>query len=80
MNRQDLRGVQLSRRRFVQGLALGGVAAGLGLHVGGASAQQAAVRRELRGTHFELSIGELPVDFTGRKRIATVVNGQLPAP
>jgi len=80
MNRQDPRGVQLSRRRFVQGLALGGVAAGLGLRAGTAPAQGAAVRRELRGTHFELSVGELPVDYTGRKRVATVVNGQLPAP
>ncbi|MEW9570795.1 copper resistance system multicopper oxidase [Rhodanobacter sp. Si-c] len=80
MNRQDPRDVQLSRRRFVQGLALGGVAAGLGLRAGATLAQGAAVRHELRGTHFELSIGELPVDYTGRKRPATVVNGQLPAP
>ena len=74
------RGFQLPRRRFVQGLALGGVAAGLGLWRGDAFAQAAAPRAELRGNHFELEIGELPVDFTGRRRIATVVNGQLPAP
>ena len=80
MDRRDWYGVQLSRRRFVQGLALGGVAAGLGLRAGAAPAQGIAVRRELRGTHFELSIGGLPVDYTGRKRFATVVNGQLPAP
>ena len=74
-------GIQLPRRRFVQGLALGGVAAGLGLWRGDALAQLAkAPRAELSGTHFELEIGELPVDFTGRQRIATVVNGQLPAP
>ncbi|GAA0685375.1 copper resistance system multicopper oxidase [Dyella marensis] len=81
MNKQDPRGLQLPRRRFVQGLALGGVAAGLGLWRGDALAQIAqAPRAELSGTHFELEIGELPVDFTGRRRIATVVNGQLPAP
>jgi len=81
MNKQDPRGFQLPRRRFVQGLALGGVAAGLGLWRGDALAQIAqAPRAELSGTHFELEIGELPVDFTGRRRIATVVNGQLPAP
>ncbi|WP_114238200.1 copper resistance system multicopper oxidase [Dyella sp. C9] len=79
MNKQEPRGFQLPRRRFVQGLALGGVAAGLGLWRGNAFAQ-AAPRTELRGNHFELEIGELPVDFTGRRRIATVVNGQLPAP
>jgi CopA family copper-resistance protein len=80
MNRQDPRGFQLPRRRFVQGLALGGVAAALGLRGGKLLAQQAAPRAELRGTHFDLAIGELPVDFTGHRRIATVVNGQLPAP
>ena len=80
MNKQEPRGFQMPRRRFVQGLALGGVAAGLGLWRGNAMAQLATPRAELRGNHFELEIGELPVDFTGRKRIATVVNGQLPAP
>ena len=82
MNKHDPRGIHLPRRRFVQGLALGGVAAGLGLWRGDALAQAAAAapRAELSGTHFELEIGELPVDFTGRKRLANVVNGQLPAP
>lgn len=76
---KQVRGISLPRRRFVQGLAFGGVAAGLGLFRGNAWAA-AAPRQELSGSHFELEIGELPVDFTGRKRIATVVNGQLPAP
>ncbi|MFC5740763.1 copper resistance system multicopper oxidase [Dyella tabacisoli] len=81
MSKQDTRGFQLPRRRFVQGLALGGVAAGLGLWGGdNAWARPVAPRAELSGTDFELEIGELPVDYTGRKRIATVVNGQLPAP
>jgi CopA family copper-resistance protein len=80
MDKQEPRGIQLPRRRFVQGLALGGVAAGLGLWRGSALAQAAAPRSELRGNYFELDIHELPVDFTGRQRIATVVNGQLPAP
>jgi CopA family copper-resistance protein len=35
---------------------------------------------ELSGTDFALTIGALPVNFTGRARQATVVNGQLPAP
>ena len=81
MNMLDARDVQLSRRRFVQGLVLGGVAAGLGMRAGAAVAQAASVLpHELRGTHFDLSIAELPVDFTGRRRLATVVNGQLPGP
>ncbi len=80
MNRQDSRGLQLPRRRFVQGLALGGVAAALGLRSDRLGAQTATPRQELGGTHFDLRIGELPVDFTGHRRVATVVNGQLPAP
>ena len=81
MDMLDPRDVQLSRRRFVQGLMLGGVAVGLGLRAGASVVQAASVPlRELRGTQFDLSIGELPVDFTGRRRVATVVNGQLPAP
>lgn len=35
---------------------------------------------ELRGTEFHLEIGETPVNFTGAARVATTVNGQLPAP
>ncbi|WP_266182930.1 copper resistance system multicopper oxidase [Dyella humicola] len=80
MDMQDSRGVQLPRRRFVQGLALGGVAAGLGLWRGSALAQAGVQRSELRGNHFELEIAELPVNFTGHRRVATAVNGQLPAP
>ena len=67
----------ISRRRFVQGLALGGAAAGLGLWRPGFSAP---LRQELSGTEFDLSIGAAAVNFTGRSRGATVVNGQLPAP
>ncbi|MBI1423481.1 MAG: copper resistance system multicopper oxidase [Gammaproteobacteria bacterium] len=74
-----------SRRRFVQGLTAGGVLAGLGLLElpawAAPEATQAGGRRQvLRGTEFDLEIGELPVNFTGESRLATVVNGQLPAP
>ncbi|WP_158885421.1 copper resistance system multicopper oxidase [Rhodanobacter sp. L36] len=79
MNMQDPRGIQLPRRRFVQGLALGGVAAALGLRHASLSAKTMA-RPELRDTHFDLAIGECAVDFTGHQRVATVVNGHLPAP
>lgn len=34
----------------------------------------------MSGTQFDLRIGELPVNFTGKPRIGTVVNGQVPAP
>jgi len=68
-----------SRRRFVQGLALGGVAAGLGWR-GPAIAQSPPRRDVLDGTQFDLEIGAATVNFTGAPRSATVVNGQLPAP
>lgn len=68
---------QLSRRRFVQ-------AAGAGLFVLGAprsaSWAQSQTQTVLTGTHFDLEIGEAPFNFTGNKRIGTVVNGQIPAP
>jgi CopA family copper-resistance protein len=65
------------RRRFLQGL---GAAAGLaGLSPRLLFAQQAD-RRSLRGTEFDLVIGPTPVNYTGAERIATAVNGQVPAP
>lgn len=74
--------VYMPRRRFVQGLAFGGVCAALGL---GSSSLLAAVSRQtqpgvLSGKQFDLSIGELPVNFTGTARKATAVNGSVPAP
>ena len=73
-----------SRRRFVQGLAFGGAAAGLGLArlpvFAAEGTRLDATRAVLTGRDFDLSIGELPVNFTGATRRATVVNGQLPAP
>lgn len=68
----------VSRRRFVQGLAAGGALASLGAWRAALAAPPAAA--ELRGTEFHLEIGETPVNFTGAARIATTVNGQLPAP
>jgi CopA family copper-resistance protein len=70
-----------ARRRFVRGLALGGITAGLGLWRNPAWALDAQALPEiLRGTDFDLRIGALPVNLTGRQRLATVVNDSLPAP
>ena len=63
------------RRRFVQGLAAGGALAAFGWPRFGAAAAPV-----LTGTDFDLSIGESPVNFTGRTRIGVAVNGSLPAP
>ena len=71
-----------SRRRFVTGLAAGGVATGAGLwHLPvSASAGRANSPAVLTGTQFDLSIDAAPVNFTGRTRPAVTVNGSLPAP
>ncbi|MFC3458428.1 MULTISPECIES: copper resistance system multicopper oxidase [Massilia] len=70
-------GVSSWRRRFLQGL--GAVAGLAGLSPGALFAAQED-RRVLRGSNFDLEIGPAAVNFTGADRIATVVNGQLPAP
>jgi CopA family copper-resistance protein len=71
----------VSRRRFVQGLAAGGAIAGLGLWPKPSWALKSPGHVEvLAGTDFRLSIGETPVNFTGRTRPAITVNGSLPAP
>ncbi|HVA54806.1 MAG TPA: copper resistance system multicopper oxidase [Gammaproteobacteria bacterium] len=72
-----------SRRMFVQGVALGGVLLGLGLWERPVWALKSPDSRELTaltGTEFHLTIGPTPVNFTGRNRIATTVNGTVPAP
>lgn len=70
-----------SRRRFVQGLTLSGIAVGFGLDARAATAAAPAPQvAELAGTDFDLAIGTLPVNLTGTRRTATVVNGSLPAP
>jgi CopA family copper-resistance protein len=70
--------VDVARRRFVQGLAVGGAAAALGvLRPACATVADSAV---LAGTDFALHVGEMPVNFTGTRSIATTVNGSLPGP
>ncbi|MCG7932752.1 MAG: copper resistance system multicopper oxidase [Candidatus Thiodiazotropha lotti] len=74
-------GFNLSRRRFVKGLALGGAFTGLGF--GGsvfAVTMKQARPLVLRGTEFDLTLAEQAVNFTGAPRVATTVNGSLPAP
>ena len=70
-----------TRRRFVQGIAAGvGLAAyeWIGRPVlGEAGTSEPAV---LTGTHFDLTIDSIPVNFTGRPSRATAVNGSTPGP
>ena len=69
----------LSRRRFVQGLLAGGAVATFGWPRFG-HAEAIGNANALTGTEFDLTIGETPMNFTGRVRNAVTVNGSLPAP
>lgn len=71
----------LSRRRFLQGLAAGGAVAGLGLWPRAVWALKSPIQPVvMAGRRFDLSIGQTPMNFTGRTRSAITVNGSLPAP
>ncbi len=75
----------LSRRRFLQGLAAGGVLLGVSPWLKPSAAQAATATltgaaKVLTGTEFDLTIAETPVNFTGRPRLATTINGSIPAP
>lgn len=72
----------LSRRRFVLGTATAGALLALGIPRRAARAATGARRDPeiLSGRAFDLSIGYRDVDFTGARRVATVVNDSLPAP
>jgi len=72
-----------SRRRFLQGLAAGGVlwAASPWLRPAAAATGTATGSAPvLTGTEFDLTIAETPVNFTGTPRLATTINGSIPAP
>jgi FtsP/CotA-like multicopper oxidase with cupredoxin domain len=73
------------RRRFIRGLAAGGVLLGVSPWLKASWAQQAVATATgtapvLRGTEFDLTVAETAVNFTGRPRLATTINGLLPAP
>ncbi|HUX74221.1 MAG TPA: copper resistance system multicopper oxidase [Steroidobacteraceae bacterium] len=81
--------VNPSRRRFVEGLVLGGSAASLGLLRSPRAWAQGDTRSACRhgqhpyglcGTEFALSIAETPVNYTGAARLATTINGAIPGP
>ncbi|MBS0470973.1 MAG: copper resistance system multicopper oxidase [Proteobacteria bacterium] len=67
-----------NRRRFVQGLAVVGGLATTGLL--GSARAAASAPATVTGDRFDLTIGPQPINITGRPRIATAVNGSVPAP
>ena len=68
----------LTRRRFLQGVAAAGA---LSLVPSPLHRAFAASRTPvLSGTEFQLEIGPVPMNVTGRAITATGINGQIPAP
>lgn len=87
MNREPAFPIALAnqqRRRFVQGLASGGVLLGLSslpnLGWSKESGKNTGTAAVLEGTEFNLEIAETMVNFTGNPRMATTINGSIPAP
>src|SRR5260370_23435348 len=71
-------GINRGRRRFIEGIAAAGAVAAFGLPTLGESlGTEPAV---LTGHYFNLVIDLLPVNFTGRRVMATAVNGTTPGP
>ena len=68
---REQQGISQSRRRFVQGLAAGGILTACGFAPKSAWAATSLGLPELRGTEF---------NFTGRTTLAVGVNGSVPAP
>ena len=79
----DITDIILPRRRFVQGLALGGVLAAVPpvLQAAELSPQtNTGSAPVLSGKEIDLVVGQSMVNFTGVTRQATTINGAIPAP
>ena len=78
---EDKQARVITRRRFVQGMAAGAALAACGWKDEHASNEtvppDSAV---LAGTHFDLKIDSVSVNYTGRPSRATAVNGSTPGP
>jgi CopA family copper-resistance protein len=75
------RTIAITRRRFVQGMAAGAALAACGWKERSAFGETASTNSAvLTGTHFDLTIDSIPVNFTGRPARATAVNGATPGP
>lgn len=74
----------LSRRQFIQGVSAFSLLTGLGLATPFSQAAITGARTTdlpvLEGPEFDLTIEELPVNFTGRPFRGIGINGSVPAP
>ena len=65
----------IARRRFIQGVTAAGTLTALN-----ASRRSLAAPADLGTTTFDLTIGETPINVTGKKTVATGINGGVPGP
>ncbi len=76
--------LSMDRRRFVKGIAASGVLLGLGMvparSLGATGTTAPRPMPALSGKKFHLTIAPQEVNFTGRTRMATAVNGSVPGP
>ncbi|EOV0634852.1 copper resistance system multicopper oxidase [Cronobacter turicensis] len=73
--------LKTSRRTFLKGLTLSGVAGSLGVWSFNArSTLSLPPAASLQGINFDLTIGETAVNITGSERQAKTINGGLPGP
>lgn len=76
----EQRGHSLNRRRFVKGVAAFGAASAFWRATAWGQTTTGAGPAILTGDRFDLTIGSIPVNITGRTRAATVINGSMPGP
>ena len=70
-----------NRRRFVRGMAAGGILAGSGFIPKLSLADSPnTTQPTLSGNQFSLTFNYQKVNFTGEERLATAINGSVPAP
>lgn len=81
-NLLNIDNICLPRRQFVKGVAMGGVLLGLGLSPSRllATSNFSSAQPTLRGKNFNLTLAPQTVNYTGRERMATAVNGSVPGP
>jgi len=79
---QEFDGLCLPRRQFVKGIALGSALLGLGISPARlfAASGSSSAQQTLQGNRFKLSLAPQLINFTGRERLATAVNGVVPGP
>ena len=71
----------LTRRTFIKGVAATGILASGAISLNASQLfKQTSTPKILRGNEFYLTIDRTTVNFTGTPRMATTVNGMLPAP